>query len=76
MTLTAEAEVPQIIGGEAADLTAQGSKYLFRTSFGQNVSMPKLANYLRDEVKAKIRRRASTSTMISARAAATPSSRS
>ena len=52
-SLTAEAEVPQIIGGEAADLTAQGSKYLFRTSFGQNVSMPKLANYLRDEVKAK-----------------------
>jgi len=51
--MTAEAEVPQIIGGEAADLTAQGSKYLFRTSFGQNVSMPKLANYLRDEVKAK-----------------------
>jgi branched-chain amino acid transport system substrate-binding protein len=53
MALTAEAGVPQIIGGEAADLTAQGSKYLFRTSFGQNVSMPKLANYLRDEVKAK-----------------------
>lgn len=53
MGLTAEANVPQIMGGEAGDLTAQGSKYLFRTSFGQNVSMPKLANYLRDEVKAK-----------------------
>jgi branched-chain amino acid transport system substrate-binding protein len=53
LQLTAEAGVPQIIGGEAADLTAQGSKFLFRTSFGQNVSMPKLANYLRDEVKAK-----------------------
>ena len=45
--------MPQVIGGEAANLTAQGSKYLFRTSFGQNVSMPKIANYLRDEVKAK-----------------------
>lgn len=53
LKLTNEAEVPQIIGGEAADLTAQGSKYLFRTSFGQNVSMPKIANYLRDDVKAK-----------------------
>ena len=53
MQLTADAGVPQIIGGEAAELTAQGSKYLFRTSFGQNVSMPKLANYMRDEVKAK-----------------------
>ncbi|MGE3067027.1 MAG: ABC transporter substrate-binding protein, partial [Hyphomicrobiaceae bacterium] len=53
LQLTNEAEVPQVIGGEAANLTAQGSKYLFRTSFGQNVSMPKIANYLRDGVKAK-----------------------
>ena len=53
LKLTNEAEVPQIIGGEAANLTEQGSKYLFRTSFGQNVSMPKIANYLRDGVKAK-----------------------
>ena len=53
LQLTNEAQVPQIIGGEAASLTAQGSKYLFRTSFGQNVSMPKIANYLRDVVKAK-----------------------
>jgi branched-chain amino acid transport system substrate-binding protein len=53
LQMTNEAEIPQIIGGEAANLTAQGSKYLFRTSFGQNVSMPKIANYLRDDVKAK-----------------------
>ena len=53
LQLTNEAQVPQVIGGEAANLTAQGSKYLFRTSFGQNVSMPKIANYLRDAVKAK-----------------------
>jgi branched-chain amino acid transport system substrate-binding protein len=53
LKMTAEAETPQVIGGEAGNLTAQGSKYIFRTSFGQNVSMPKIANYLRDEVKAK-----------------------
>jgi branched-chain amino acid transport system substrate-binding protein len=53
LKLTAEAEVPQVIGGEAANLTAQGSKYIFRTSFGQNVSMPKIANYLRDQARAK-----------------------
>jgi branched-chain amino acid transport system substrate-binding protein len=53
LKLTEEAKVPQIIGGEAANITAQGSKYIFRTSFGQNVSMPKIANYLRDDVKAK-----------------------
>jgi branched-chain amino acid transport system substrate-binding protein len=53
MQVAADAKVPQIIGGEAANLTARGSKYIFRTSFGQNVSMPKLANYFRDELKVK-----------------------
>ncbi|MEW5956462.1 MAG: ABC transporter substrate-binding protein [Chloroflexota bacterium] len=40
------AEVPQIVGGEAANLTEQGNPYIFRTSFGQAASMPKLANYI------------------------------
>ena len=53
LQMTNEAQIPQIIGGEAGNLTAQGSKYIFRTSFGQNVSMPKIANYIRDGVKAK-----------------------
>jgi branched-chain amino acid transport system substrate-binding protein len=53
LPMTNDAQVPQIIGGEAANITAQGSKFIFRTSFGQNVSMPKIANYLRDGVKAK-----------------------
>ncbi len=53
LQMTNEAGIPQIIGGEAGNLTTQGSKYLFRTSFGQNVSMPKIANYIRDGVKAK-----------------------
>src|SRR6476659_2197713 len=53
MMLAEQAEIPMIIGGEASDLTQQGAKYLFRTSFGQQVSMPKIANYIRDVVKAK-----------------------
>jgi branched-chain amino acid transport system substrate-binding protein len=53
MMLGEQAEIPMIIGGEASDLTQQGAKYLFRTSFGQQVSMPKIANYIRDVVKAK-----------------------
>ncbi len=53
MTLAAQAEVPMIMGGEASDLTQQGNAYLFRTSFGQQASMPKIANYIRDTVKAK-----------------------
>jgi branched-chain amino acid transport system substrate-binding protein len=51
--LAAQAEIPQIMGGEASDLTQQGNAYLFRTSFGQQASMPKIANYIRDTVKAK-----------------------
>jgi len=53
MMLAQQAEIPQIMGGEASDLTQQGNDYLFRTSFGQQVSMPKIANYMRDTVKAK-----------------------
>jgi branched-chain amino acid transport system substrate-binding protein len=53
LKMTAEAEIPQIIGGEAGNLTAQGSKYIFRTSFGQNVSMPKISKYIAEDVKAK-----------------------
>lgn len=53
MAVAQQNEVAQIMGGEAADLTQAGNPYLFRTSFGQQSSMPKLANYLRDEIKAK-----------------------
>jgi len=52
-TIAAQAETPQFMGGEASDLTQQGNAYLFRTSFGQQASMPKIANYMRDTVKAK-----------------------
>lgn len=51
--LAEEAEIPEIMGGEAADLTRQGYKYLFRTSFGQQSSMPKVAKYIAEQVKAK-----------------------
>jgi branched-chain amino acid transport system substrate-binding protein len=53
MMLAQQAEIPQFIGGEAADLTQFGNTYLFRTSYGQQASMPKIANYIRDVVKAK-----------------------
>jgi branched-chain amino acid transport system substrate-binding protein len=53
MVLAQQAEVPQFTGGEAAELTQVGNAYLFRTSFGQQASMPKIANYIRDGIKAK-----------------------
>lgn len=40
------AMIPQIMGGEAANLTEQEHQYIFRTSFGQTVSMPKITRYI------------------------------
>lgn len=51
--LAAEAGIAQIMGGEAAELTQGGNKFLFRTSFGQQSSMPKVAKYINDDIKAK-----------------------
>ena len=53
MILAQQAEVPQITGAEAADITQAGNGYIFRTSFGQQMSMPKIANYIRDDLKSK-----------------------
>ena len=51
--LAAEAGITEIMGGEAAELTQAGNKFIFRTSFGQQSSMPKVAKYINDELKAK-----------------------
>lgn len=53
MLLTQQAEIPELVGGEAAAITQKNNPYVFRTSFGQQYSMPKIANYMRDGVKAK-----------------------
>jgi len=53
MVLAQEAGIPQVVGGEAATITQRGNPYIFRTSFGQQFSMPKIANYVRDGIKAK-----------------------
>ena len=39
MQMLQQAEVPHLIGGEAADLVTLGDKFLFRTSFGQQIGM-------------------------------------
>jgi branched-chain amino acid transport system substrate-binding protein len=53
MALTQQAEVPQIVGAEAAQITQAGNPFVFRTAFGQQFSMPKIANYLHDGLNAK-----------------------
>ena len=52
-TLAKQHEIAEFTGGEAANLTEQKNPYIFRTSFGQQFAMPKIANYMRDVVKAK-----------------------
>jgi len=72
--LAADAGIAQIMGGEAAELTQGGNKFLFRTSFGQQSSMPKVAKYI-TTISRPSRSPSSGSTMISAKAAATSSAR-
>ena len=53
MAETKRVEIPNFTGGEAANITQQGNPYIFRTSFTQSTAMPKLARYIKDDVKAK-----------------------
>ncbi|WP_460451507.1 ABC transporter substrate-binding protein [Alsobacter sp. SYSU BS001988] len=51
--LVQQAGIAQVMGGEAAELTQAGIDTLFRTSFGQQSSMPKIAKYMAEDMKAK-----------------------
>ena len=53
MAESRRAEVPNFTGGEAAAITEQGNKYVFRTSFTQSTAMPKLARYIDQQMKLK-----------------------
>ena len=53
MLLAQQAEIPQMTGAEAAEITQMGNDYIFRTSFGQQMSMPKMANFVAQGIKAK-----------------------
>jgi branched-chain amino acid transport system substrate-binding protein len=51
------AKTPQFTGGEAASLTDRtkngNNDYIFRTSFGQSVSFPKVARFISNDLKIK-----------------------
>src|SRR5215472_1925659 len=53
MVETKRAEIPNFTGGEAANITQQGNAYIFRTSFTQSTAMPKIARYIKNDIKAK-----------------------
>jgi len=53
MILAQQAEIPQMTGAEAGEITQMGNDYIFRTSFGQQASMPKMAAFVANGLKAK-----------------------
>ena len=53
MELAAEAGVTQIVGGEASAITKKGNKSIFRTSLSQADAMPKIAKFMKEELKAQ-----------------------
>jgi len=53
MAETKRAEIPNFTAAEATNITQQNNPYIFRTSLTQSTSMPKLARYIKDTVKAK-----------------------
>jgi len=53
MAQTRRAEVPNFTGADAAALTQQGNPYIFRTSFTQLISMPRVARYMASTLKAR-----------------------
>jgi len=53
MSETRKAEIPNFTAAEASAITEQGNPYVFRTSFSQASSMPKIARYIAEAMKAK-----------------------
>lgn len=42
--------VPQLTGSEAPAITQKGNPYIFRTAFGSQKGMPKIGQYLKDQL--------------------------
>jgi branched-chain amino acid transport system substrate-binding protein len=53
MAESRRAEIPNFTSAEATSITQQGNPYIFRTSFAQANSMPRVARYIADNLKAK-----------------------
>jgi branched-chain amino acid transport system substrate-binding protein len=53
MPLVQQAELPQLVAAQAAELTQSGNPFLFRMNIGQRGSMGKIAQYVQDDLKVK-----------------------
>jgi branched-chain amino acid transport system substrate-binding protein len=53
MLVAQQAGIPQFTGSESARITQMGNPYIFRTSFGSQKSMPKIADYMANDMGVK-----------------------
>ncbi|MDO5604003.1 MAG: ABC transporter substrate-binding protein [Paracoccus sp. (in: a-proteobacteria)] len=53
MLVARQAGIPQFTGSEAPSITAMGNPYIFRTAFGSQKGVPKLAKYMAEEMGVK-----------------------
>jgi len=48
-----KAQIPGFTGGEAAEITLKGNRFIFRTSLTQSTAMPRVVKYMKDIVKSR-----------------------
>ena len=53
MLVAKQAGIPQLTGSEAPSITNMGNPYIFRTAFGSQKGVPKLAKYMAEEMGVK-----------------------
>ena len=53
MLVTMQQGIPQIVGSESPSITQKGNPYVFRSSFGAQKAMPKIAAYVDEGLGAK-----------------------
>ncbi|MFT4149931.1 MAG: ABC transporter substrate-binding protein [Paracoccaceae bacterium] len=53
MLVAKQAGIPQFTGSEAPSITSMNNPYIFRTAFGSQKGVPKMAKYMADEMKVK-----------------------
>ncbi len=53
LPLTRQAEIPQFVGAQAADITASDDPYVFRAIISQARGMERIADYMRDTLHAR-----------------------
>lgn len=53
MLVAKQAGIPQLTGSEAPSITSMGNPYIFRTAFGSQMGVPKMAKYMAEEMGVK-----------------------